>query len=132
MTILLRAAVLVGLLTAGFAPASPVDASTRAGTWLYSGEELLDALKGNAAYTFRDEAIRREAAAQTAAAYVAGVADASGRDVWCGQGLVKPHELVARVFAHLDALPAAARRGNAADLVRAALTATAPCEAAAS
>ncbi|MCD9028823.1 hypothetical protein LDO26_11455 [Luteimonas sp. BDR2-5] len=137
MDLSLRTAGLAFLLTAGSALAA---AAAGSGPWLYSGEDLLDALQGNAAYTLRGDAaggnaatvaaadeLRREIASRTAAAYIAGVADASGSDVWCGRGRIQAHEIVARVSGHLQALPAAQRRGNAAGHVRAVLASMAPC-----
>ncbi len=137
----LRTACLVLLATATALPAA-VGARPGPG-WhagFYSANDLLDALQGNTAYTLHGDAgsgnaataaaaeeARRETATRTAAAYIAGVADASGRDVWCGQGRIKPHEIVARVFDHLQALPAAERTGNAAGHVRGVLSAMAPC-----
>lgn len=100
-------------------------------TWQLAGTELLAALRGDGWAGGSAGPVDRAGASGRGAAYVAAVADLQAGHGWCGQGRILPHELVDRVYTHLQALPPERLRGNAAPLVAEALRGLAPCPAAA-
>ncbi len=112
-------AVLLGL-------ASPTGAAER--TWVFSGAELKNAIEGKEAPEVSDPQMRRIVSVSRADSYIAGVADLTPPDTWCGAGTVAPHEVKDRVYAYLGDLPNEKLDGNAADLVREALARSFPCQ----
>ncbi|KPF45865.1 hypothetical protein IP76_06635 [Rhizobium sp. AAP43] len=93
-----------------------------------SGEQLLAGLKGEAVPEITNPDLRRQVSYDRAAAYVAGVADATDGTAWCMEGGILLHELTDRVFTELKTAPADALARNAAIPVLAALTKSFPCK----
>jgi hypothetical protein len=115
----------VALWAAAGISASAAPAGDR--TWLFSGNELIDALKGELAPEASDKELKRMLSTTRGSAYVAGVADALQGKAWCGAGAILPHEMTDRVFTYLSDLPPEKRQGNAAALVGEALSKEFPC-----
>ncbi|WP_299969577.1 hypothetical protein [uncultured Roseobacter sp.] len=60
--------------------------------------ELATAIRGQE-ISYRGRLFEGDPAAAFADGYIFALAEAAGRDkTWCGQNLIAPHELVARVF----------------------------------
>ncbi len=95
--------------------------------WILDGTELIDALEGKLDGATHDGDIRRALSSSRAHAYIAGVADASGGDKWCGQGAVLPHELTDRTYTYLRSLAPERLKQNASTLVIEALEKAFPC-----
>lgn len=102
-------------------------ASANGRTWILSGAELVEDLKGNGAPEVHDEELKRMVSNVRGNAYVAGVADALQNQTWCGAGSILPHELTDRVFTYLTDLPPESLKENAAKLVAQALEKEFPC-----
>lgn len=118
----------LGLLAiASITGAQPSDAQ-QADIFRMSTEQLLAGLKGEAAPEITDPDLRRQVSYDRAAAYIAGVADATDGTAWCMEGGILLHELTDRVFTELKTAPAAALARNAAIPVLAALTKSFPCK----
>lgn len=107
--------------------AVPVQAQ-QSDIWRMSNQQLLEALKGDAAPEITNPELRRQISYERGAAYVAGVADATDGKTWCIEGGVLIHELTDRVFSHLQTLAPEALQQNAAISVSAALSKSFPCK----
>lgn len=92
-----------------------------------SAAQLLEGLRGETAIGQADSEHNRQMAHERAAAYVAGVADATDGSRWCLEGGIKLHELTDRVATRLTSLPPEALTQNAAVHVMEALSARFPC-----
>ncbi|OWV80690.1 hypothetical protein ATY78_07210 [Rhizobium sp. R635] len=93
-----------------------------------NSQQLLEALKGDAAPEITNPELRRQVSYERGAAYVAGVADATDGKTWCVEGGVLIHELTDRVFSHLQTLAPETLQQNAAIFVSAALSKSFPCK----
>ncbi|NZD65810.1 hypothetical protein HX900_32535 [Rhizobium sp. WYCCWR 11290] len=96
--------------------------------WRMNSQQLLEALRGDAAPEVTNPEHRRQISYERGAAYVAGVADATDGKTWCMEGGVLIHELTDRVFTHLQTLAPEALQQNAAISVSAALSKSFPCK----
>ncbi|WP_236016076.1 Rap1a/Tai family immunity protein [Brucella endophytica] len=113
-----------------YAVAGIFSSSATAGdrTWVFSGSELIDALKGDLAPETADKELKRMLSTARGTAYVAGVADALQGREWCGAGAILPHEMTDRVYTYLKDLPPEQLKENAAPLVGQALSKEFPCK----
>lgn len=107
---------------------SSTEAASAERTWIVSGAELKSAIEGNYAPEVPDSEARRLISITKANFYIAGVADFTSHDKWCGAGEVAPHEIKDRVYTYLGDLSVEQLNGNAASLVLAALEQSLPCE----
>lgn len=110
-----------------FVGTAPVQAQ-QPDIWRMNSQQLLEALKGDAAPEITNPELRRQVSYERGAAYVAGVADATDGKTWCIEGGVLIHELTDRVFSHLRTLAPEALQQNAAISVSAALSKSFPCK----
>lgn len=98
-------------------------------TWVYNGEELAYALKGEPAEHLASGKVRhRKLSAGRARSYISGVADATQGQKWCNHGNIQLNELVEQVSVYLDYLPATRLQENAAVLVEETLSKSFPCK----
>lgn len=119
-----RVFALVSVLLAG--ASARADETER--TWIYTGADLVQALRGDFAPEALDPELKRMLSSARGQAYIAGVADQAGSAGWCGAGRIHPHELASHVFAHLEGLPSDRMEENAATLTGEALVAIYECD----
>ena len=112
----------------GFVLPESIKAGER--TWLYDGTELEHALTGEEPSEFfsSGKVRHRRLSAGRARAYISGVADTTQGQIWCNPGDVTLNELADQVSVHLDYLPSARLKENAAVLVQEALSDSFPCK----
>ena len=96
-------------------------------TWHFTGSELIAALEGAMPSQVQDLSLRRLFSSSYGQAYIAGIADQTQGLRWCARGGILPHELSARVYTYLSALPKARLSGNAGPLVDEALQRSFAC-----
>jgi len=111
---------------ASSAKTGPNDAARN---WSVSGDELIDALKRRPNSGASVGSTDRARSPAEGAAYIAGVADATGASSWCGAGSVLPHEFVDRVYTYLRTVPPERLKASASTLVIEALADSFPCAA---
>lgn len=93
-----------------------------------NGEQLLAALKGEAASEISDPEQRRQVSYERGAAYVAGVADATDGKSWCLESGILLHELTGRVVGDLQRATPEILADNAAIPILNTLTNSFPCK----